>query len=403
MNQTCSLIRPPVYRTSWQAPGSLAVVLIVLLLIGSPLQSLTQENEYLRIYAMIEQADDLAAKKQPDKALAKYREAQSALKEFKISQPRWNSDMVAYRLNYLNDQILALTEKSAATDVQPRTRSASESGSVQLTLLEPGAEPRKALRLRPKPGDKQALALAIDMNVEVKMGDVTAQSMKMPQMKITMETAVQSVATNGDISFETVVGEVEVVPDSQTAPQIVEAMKTSVAGLKGISGAGTISSRGLSKGIDIKPPTSTDPGAQQATEQMKEALSRMVSTLPEEAVGPGAKWAVKMPINSQGMLIQQEARYELISVEEDVLTLTSTVTQNAANQKIENAMMPGLKMDLTKMVGQATSNTKVDLTKLMPVEGTMSSDSDVSMSMQAGGQKQAINSKIQMRMRLESK
>jgi hypothetical protein len=241
------------------------------------------------------------------------------------------------------------------------------------------------------------------MNVEVKMGDVTAQSMKMPQLKITMETRVQSVATNGDISFETLLSDVEVVADSQAAPQVVEAMKTSVGNLKGLSGAGTISSRGLSKTMEIKAPSSADPGAQQAAEQMKEALSRMTSLLPEEAVGPGAKWVVKMPIKSQGMLIQQETRYELTSVEEDILTLASTVTQSAANQKIENPMMPGLKVDLAKMVGQSTSNTKIDLAKVLPVEGTVSSDTDVSMSMQAGGQKQAINSKIGMRMRLESK
>src|SRR5262245_59818682 len=45
----------------------------------SPSQVFAQEDEYLRIYNAIEEADSLSAK-QPQVALAKYREAQAALK-----------------------------------------------------------------------------------------------------------------------------------------------------------------------------------------------------------------------------------------------------------------------------------------------------------------------------------
>jgi len=78
--------------------------------------------------------------------------------------------------------------------------------------------------------------------------------------------------------------------------------------------------------------------------------------LPEEAVGPGAKWEVKMPVHSQGMTIAQTTSYELLSLEAERLTVTNTVSQSASNQKIQSPVMPGLKVDLTKMTGTGTGN-----------------------------------------------
>ena len=118
-----------------------------------------------------------------------------------------------------------------------------------------------------------------------------------------------------------------------------------------MSGTGTISSRGFSKGIEFKAPPGADPQTRQIMDQMKDSFASLAAPLPEEAVGPGAKWEVRMPIKSQGMTIDQTATYELVSIEGESLTTKSTITQHAANQKIENPAMPGLKVDLTKMTG----------------------------------------------------
>jgi hypothetical protein len=136
---------------------------------------------------------------------------------------------------------------------------------------------------------------------------------------------------------------------------------------------------------------------------MKEFYTELAAPLPEEAVGPGAKWEVKMPIKTQGMTIDQTATYEVVSLEGENLTTKSTIVQQAANQKIQNPAMPGIKLDLSKMTGKGSSERTFDLAKLLPTAGTGKVHTDTAMSMNMGGQKQAMTMKMDMDVQFEAK
>jgi len=197
--------------------------------------------------------------------------------------------------------------------------------------------------------------------------------------------------------------DVSIDDDPGAMPQLTEALKASLGSVKGLSGTGTMSSRGFNKGMDIKLPAGSNQQMSQAMDQMKESFSTMSAPLPEEAIGPGARWEVKMPIKSQGMTINQTTTYQLASVDGERLTLKSTLVQSAANQKIQNPTMPGLKVDLTKMDGKGTGDLKHDLTQILPSEATLDSYSKLSMAVDMGGQKQSMAMKIDLNLRLESK
>ena len=164
-----------------------------------------------------------------------------------------------------------------------------------------------------------------------------------------------------------------------------------------------MSSRGVSKGLEFKAPPGSDPQSHQIMDQMKDSFALFMAQLPEEAIGAGAKWEVKLPIKTQGMAIDQTTSYELISLEGDRLTTKSTITQQAASQKIQNPAMPGMKVDLIKMTGKGTGEHTFDLTKLVPTTGTTAFKSEASMSMNMGGQKQAMTVKADMNVQLEAK
>jgi hypothetical protein len=131
-------------------------------------------------------------------------------------------------------------------------------------------------------------------------------------------------------------------------------------------------------------------------------LSNLSSPLPDEPVGPGAKWEVTLPVKSQGMTINQTETCELVSIEGDRLNVKSTIVQRAANQTIENPALPGMKVQLTKMTGNGTGNTTLDLGKLLPSEATVDIHSEVSMGMNMGQQKQTITIKTDTNIRLEA-
>src|SRR5438874_8622014 len=86
-----------------------SAVALALLVSLSPARAEEPEDQYLRIYTTIEQADTLNNKGDAAQALTKYREAYTSLKNFQRSHPEWNAKTVSFRLNYLVDKITNLT------------------------------------------------------------------------------------------------------------------------------------------------------------------------------------------------------------------------------------------------------------------------------------------------------
>jgi len=198
-------------------------------------------------------------------------------------------------------------------------------------------------------------------------------------------------------------GDAAVAAGTNTMPAVAEAMKSSLAGLRGLTGNGRMSDRGLNLGMQMKLPAGADPQLSQMMDQMKESFSSSSSPFPDEAVGPGAKWEYKTKLKSQGMTLNQSMTSELVSNEGDRLTLRNTIAQTAANQKIQNPAMPGMKMDLTKLTGSGSGHSTLDLSRLLPVSATLEENTETAMSLDMGQQKQSMDMKMNMSVTIESK
>ena len=380
-------------------------ILILLLVASWPARAEEPEDHYLRVLKLIEQAESFNTNSQAGLALAKFKQARAELQGLQKTHPAWNVKMVSYRSKSLAERVAALSAPAAppesdAPTAKPKAQSA---GTTQLKLLEPGAEPRKVLRLHPKPGDKQTLVLTMKMAKDTRLGEMQTPAIKMPVMTLTLDAIVKAVSAEGDISYETHISDAGIAEDPDVLPQVAELVKSSLGSVKGMSGTCTTSNRGLNKSTDIKLPAGAAPQTRQTMGQMKDAFAQMTLPLPEESIGPGAKWEVKMPLESQGMKINQAATYELVSVEGDLLTVKSTVTQSASNQKVQSPAMPALKLDLKQMAGTGNSEVKVNLAQLMISQGMIDSHTELSMEMDAGGQKQPVTDKTDLNVRVETK
>ncbi len=363
-------------------------------------------DKYLQIVDSIQQADSLNAKGQTATALARYTQAQAALQAFHRAYPYWDPNMVAYRSKYLGDKIQECLDKTAAPADKPASSppATDESAAVagQVKLLEAGAQPRVVLRLHPKPGDKQTLTMRIQMAQDMKMGEVQSPAMKIPPMLMTMDVSVREAGADGSIKYDMVLTDATVADEAGATPQMVEAMKASLSGLKGLTGTGSVTSRGISAGADIKAPAGADPQIRQAVEQAKESMAGLATPLPEEAVGPGAKWEAKMPLKSSGMTFEQTTTYELASLQGEQAVVKTIITQTASPQKVQNPAMPGLKLDLTKMTGTGTGEVTFDLGHLLPRSAKVDSHTDLVMGMNVGAQKQTISTGVDIHVQIEA-
>ncbi len=263
-------------------------VFILLFVASWPARAEEPEDHYLRVLKLIEQAESFNTNSQAGLALAKFQQARVELQGLQKTYPTWNVKMVSYRSKSLAEQVAALTAPPAARDetANPGTRSdskgAAANATAQVKLLDPGAEPRKVLRLHPKPGDKRTLVLTLKVATDTKLGEIQTPAMKLPEMTLTMETTVKTISADGDIAYETVMTDAGVAEDQDVLPQVAEVVKSSLGSVKGMSGTGTKSNRGFNKGTDIKVPAGADPQMRQTMGQMKEAFSHVTLPLPEE-------------------------------------------------------------------------------------------------------------------------
>jgi len=357
---------------------------------------------------LIEQGDALSVSNKPAAAVEKYQQAHTALQGFSRDYPDYNPKMVAFRIKDLEEKMRVLSQKTSATSGGELSRpgssssAASGAGSTQVKLIQAGSEPRKPLRLHPKAGDKQTATLTMKLAVETQAAGTALPAMKLPEMKMVMDITVNSVSPEGDIAYGLVVSDVSIADDAGGSP-LAEAMKSSMGNLKGTTGSGTLSSRGIVKSSQMNIPASADAKTKQAADQLKDSLSHLAAVLPEEPVGPGASWEVKMPVKSEGMTINQTTTYKITSIESDRLKTSVTVNQTAANQKIQNASMPGMKMELVKMTGTGTGTSEFDLSQVAALDVSAQMKTDMEMSMSMGAQKQAMTVKSDVEIHISGK
>jgi len=83
------------------------------------------DDQYVRIYNLIQEADLLNSNGQINQSLSKYLEAQNALQKFHRINPDWNPKVVNFRLNYLSTKVAAASAQPISADKSAKTATAS--------------------------------------------------------------------------------------------------------------------------------------------------------------------------------------------------------------------------------------------------------------------------------------
>ena len=136
---------------------------------------------------------------------------------------------------------------------------------------------------------------------------------------------------------------------------------------------------------------------------MKEMFPDIVVSLPEEAVGMGAKWTATEHSKSDGISIESIDTLEVTSIKDNIVTVKIKTTMSAPPQTVSNPAMPGMKLNVVRMAGKGSGNISFDPAQTMPLKGNMNLVSDGTMEMKQGGQKKTMTVKTQDIITFEAK
>jgi hypothetical protein len=168
---------------------SILAIGISLLLSVTLWAAVSADEEYVRIYRLVVEADGLREGGQIDSALKLYLSSKDSLEQLQMKFPGWNERLLIYRLSYITSQIKALSaapapaplRPSAATPTAPAAPPSSAPGANAAPALDPQfvrlreenqalrataarleAKLKEALSVQPNTTDPKELAKAQD-------------------------------------------------------------------------------------------------------------------------------------------------------------------------------------------------------------------------------------------------
>jgi hypothetical protein len=262
-----------------------------------------------------------------------------------------------------------------------------------VAVVTPGAAPRRALRYVVAPTYRASARVSMGMTVtSVVQGEKTPATL--PPILIEFDLGVTAVHPDGAISYDMTFTSLD-VDGPGVDPSALAAMRTALSGVAGLTGSATVSSRGETRAIRFDIDRLSDSQVRQAMAQAMSGVDNLSIPLPEEAVGPGARWEALQTTVSDGVHVFQKTSFELVSIDGPVVTLRSSFQQEAPLQWMTAADLPGAKMRLDRMHGSGTGTIVIHLDALVPrSDVNLSTSSTISMT--SGGRRAPMRVGVQM-------
>jgi hypothetical protein len=275
-----------------------------------------------------------------------------------------------------------------------------QAGPPVVTLIDPGAEPRKPLRYA---FQKKAESVEMDMKMSMAMnvGGRASPMMTMPTIRMTLELKPESIDKDGTVTATVLAKKAEVLKDAPVPPEVLTKLSEQIQGMVGLKGRAVITSRGFTKEASMEAPPNAAPQLKQILDSMKDSLRDMSMPLPEEPVGKNAKWEVKTVIVSQ-LTTAQKATYTAKELGAKSATLDATVVQNAPPQRVQTPpnMPAGALVHLDSHSASGSGTVKLSLDKMTPTSSMKLAAKSV-MSITLGADHQDIGTDLAMEMSIK--
>lgn len=229
------------------------------------------------------------------------------------------------------------TEATTTTESEPTTTieaTATEAPSgYTVTVEDPGAEPRRQLRLQPEEGAVDAVTQRQEMAIEVVAGgQVQSAPTSVTEMDISYEV---DEVTDERITAVGTYDDVRVLDEPGTDPATNTQVRELLEAFRGATATTTYAPDGAVldaeiDGLDL--PGSAGPMVEQLASSLVESVETLSMPFPDEAVGAGARWRV-------------DTRTEIVGLPVEIATVIvlDELTDDAATGTVEQTLrfVPG--------------------------------------------------------------
>ncbi|MBK6576873.1 MAG: hypothetical protein IPG17_11860 [Sandaracinaceae bacterium] len=249
---------------------------------------------------------------------------------------------------------------------------ASHHGAAQaparsvVQLLDPGSEPRVALRYATPLGAREAVMLTTRASTRVgMMGFGGGQSTPLPGTRVLVEVGPIADAGADRLMVPFRFTAVDALPTEGVSAEEVTRTQRELQPLVGLEGFQLIDRQGVGTGVDLVIPPGTSPALAEQLQQLRRGLRDMFAPFPSEPVGLGAVWEVRTPVQSHGVAAEQITTYRLRARAGDEIGLDVQIAQTAPAQALPDPQ-PGLRARLESLATTGSGTMELKLSHLVP-------------------------------------
>ncbi len=268
----------------------------------------------------------------------------------------------------------------------------SEGAAVRIELVDAGSRPRAGFRLSLDEGDSQQATMVMTTEV-VQAADGQQRRTVTPPIEMGMTLSVTDLADNGDLTATYAYDDVRVRGKGQVADQ----MRESLRGFDEIEGWSTLTPTGEHVDGAIDVPDGIDPMTAGLLDNLGSQMEQIVVPLPQEEIGPGARWTVETGVDSGGIEITTAAEYTLVERRGSALVIDVALTQTGDPQDAA----PGVHVD--SLDGSGTGRVVIDPHRLAPRSSRSETESSMVMTVEDGDRSTRLEQTTSMTMELRGR
>jgi hypothetical protein len=300
--------------------------------------------------------------------------------------------------------VLATVVSATASDpaAAPQTQVAPPAGVPAVgappvvRLISTGAEPRQLLRYRVPDGFKGRMQMTMGQSMQMDIGGaVVLPETAAPKIIQEFDLAVTAISSAGDLSVRADSASFK-IDTTGVEPRVARAAEALDPSGMVLSMTAVMNARGVARDVVVDTSKIANPAVRALIPPSSSTFAGLSLQLPEEPVGVGAQWEVRMPLATKGLNTVQIATVELMGIEGTKVRLRTSLSGWAPPEAGALAGLPaGASAQLRDFTLTGGGTTVFDLTSLL-MEQDQIVNLSVTFDLTAEGSTQPMRMKMTM-------
>lgn len=286
---------------------------------------------------------------------------------------------------------------------QPEKPKEAEIPPTVVKVLDAGAESgRRPLRFKAAVGDKHAVDLRMMLKTTQETDGEADPSETMPAMEMRVVSTVDRIDEGGEIHLSQAIEKMTFVPTPGVPDEMLKQLQGITASMGKVGGDIIVTDRGITRKIDFRA-LDGNPLAERLADELEKSAWQFAVPVPEEAVGPGAKWQVVEKDDSDGMTVETTIEYTLQELKEDSAKAAIEMRVTMPAQDIKDDEIPDdVKMKLDSGSGKGSGDCSLAWNRLLPTALKLKAKITMSMTVTLDGEDTTTKQVIEMECEIKS-